>query len=99
MYVETPQTTYYVAHIGKWQYRNKYNYLNTLFNYSVFYEGVHWFPWYSKTHIHIHGTDRSKYDALKLLREHKPTDDTPFAMTVAFYPPKGIADPKEVVKD
>lgn len=73
---------YYVGHIGKWQYHDL-GYLKKAFNYSFFAEG--WIKRGTDTYI-IHNL-RDKF--VHFVRSRPK--DKPFAATVAFYPPKGIA--------
>ena len=80
---------YWVGHIGKWQYKDKNGYRDKLFNYSSFFEG--WFRGKDKENKEDRFiADLAKTQILKFLQE-RPTDK-PFAATVAFYPPKGIAN-------
>jgi len=95
---------YFVGHVGKWQYRQKGYKIRHLFNWTTIFEdssfwyNVHPNPdpnsfWYNgykkKTKVHI--IDRCKEEALRFLA-NRPTDH-PFALTVAFYPPKGAVHP------
>lgn len=81
------QAGYYVGHIGKWQYQDR-GYKNKIFNFSSYFEG-----WIVRDN---QGTteyiaDVAKAETIRFLR-NRPKD-VPFAATVAFYPPKGIAEP------
>jgi hypothetical protein len=78
---------YFVGHVGKWQYRNN----NTnRFDWSSFHEGFHVYRENNET---VHASDRTADDAIQFLRE-KPKDK-PWAMTVAFYPPKPVGNGME----
>ena len=83
------QKGYFVGHVGKWQYWDM-NYLDNLFNWSSFHEGKHW---YKKGRETIHAADLARNDALKFLEERPK--DKPFALTVAFYPPKAVGISKD----
>jgi len=73
---------YFVGHVGKWQYRSD----NTnRFDWSSFHEGSHVYKIDNKV---VHASDRAANDAIQFLQE-KPKDK-PWAMTVAFYPPKPV---------
>ena len=75
---------YFVGNEDNWQYCND--------NRGIFY----WQRFYQGHHIYIirrkdiAAEDRSKYDAINFLR--KRPKDKPFAMTVAFYPPKPVGE-------
>jgi len=73
---------YYVGHVGKWQYfsdnRNR-------FDWSRWHEGQHWYKIGKKT---ISADDRACNDAIAFLRQRPK--DKPFALSVAFYPPKPV---------
>jgi arylsulfatase A-like enzyme len=79
------QNGYFVGHIGKWQYQDRLKNLNRLFNWSHFHEGYHW---YKEDGKQRQAADFTKNRTLAFLRE-RPLD-TPFALTVAFYPPKAV---------
>ena len=79
---------YWVGHVGKWQYHDVNGYKNKVFNYSSFFEGYMWQATDDGTKRHV--ADRAGLEAIKFLRERPK--DKPFALTVAFYPPKGIFD-------
>lgn len=72
---------YFVGHIGKWQYKNPDKWVETHYNWTRLHEGHHW---YGK----VHASDRSLTDTKDFLKE-RPRDK-PFALTVAFYPPKAV---------
>ena len=82
---------YWVGHVGKWQFRDTNGYKNKIFNFSSFFEGFMWETGRNGATKHI--ADRAGSEAIRFLRE-KP-NDRPFALTVAFYPPKGIFDQKD----
>ena len=73
---------------GKWQYRNSEEERANLFNWSSFHEGKHW---YKVNGTSITATDRARNDAIQFLRHERPKD-IPFALTVAFYPPKPVGN-------
>ena len=77
------QAGYYVGHIGKWQYANSKGYVERLFNYSHLFEG--WHIYKGKYNV-----DVARDDALEFL-EKRPKDK-PFALTIAYYPPKAVGD-------
>ena len=83
---------YWVGHVGKWQYRNDQKFLKNAFNWSSFHEGEHWHTLRDKETREairrVHAADLAKEDAIQFLRERPK--DRPFAMTVAFYPPKPV---------
>jgi Sulfatase len=91
-YLLQQKAGYYVGHVGKWQYRNDQAFLKNAFNWSRFHEGDHW-------HIlrhnvtrkklrKVHAADMAQDDAIQFLRDRPK--HVPFAMTVAFYPPKAV---------
>jgi arylsulfatase len=84
------QAGYWVGHIGKWQYRNTNGYQNKRFNFSSFFEG-----WTVRKFgdTFEFNADKAGTEAIRFLRNRPP--NTPFAATVAFYPPKGIAEPED----
>ena len=78
---------YFVGHVGKWQYHND----NTdRFDWSKFFEGRHWYREKGKD---ISGEDLARDAAIRFLNERPK--DKPFAMTVAFYPPKPVGSSRE----
>lgn len=83
---------YWVGHIGKWQYRNDQKFLQNAYNWSSFHEGEHWVTLRDKTTRQaikrVHTADLARDDAIQFLRERPK--DRPFAVTVAFYPPKPV---------
>ena len=83
---------YYVGHVGKWQYRNDQAFLKNAFNWSRFHEGDHWHTLRHnvtrKKLGKVHAADMAKDDAIQFLRDRPK--HAPFAMTVAFYPPKAV---------
>lgn len=78
---------YYVGHIGKWQFRNDNRTVESFFNYSALFEGQHWFGSTS-------AADKARDYAIHFLKEDRPKD-RPFALTVAFYPPKAVGESYE----
>ena len=76
---------YFIGHVGKWQYFTK----NTrdLFDWSRIFENHHWERKRGKLY---HATDLSKEYAFDFLKERPK--DKPFALTIAFYPPKPVGD-------
>jgi len=82
---------YFVGHIGKWQYWETGYKMRKLFNWTKHLEEGTF--WYGKVHI----IDRCKEEALKFLSERP--DGKPFALTIAFYPPKGAVDPERATNE
>ena len=78
------QAGYYIGHVGKWQYWDP----NTqrLFDWFKPFEGHHWERGSSGTKIHA--SDLARDYAIKFL--HERPKDQPFALSVAFYPPKPV---------
>ncbi len=81
---------YYTGHIGKWQYRN-YSFVSDNHDYTSLYEGTHWVQ--KRGEAKIAATDACRNDSISFLR-NRPKD-RPFALTVAFYPPKAIGSAAE----
>ena len=85
---------YFVGHVGKWQYADKKGgneYKNHIFNFSTYFES--WIVKYNdkgKEYI----ADLAGHHAIRFLRERPK--DKPFALTTAFYPPKGVFNTSEV---
>ncbi len=81
---------YYIGHIGKWQYGTPAPALGKLFHWCNFFEGSHW-----KTHkgIKYSASEYAKIQAINFL--NKRPKDQPFALTVAFNPPKPFGDSRE----
>jgi len=69
---------YHVGHVGKWQY---YNDNIGLFDFINRFEGHHW---YAK----VSGEDKARDETIKFLNARPK--EKPFALTVAFYPPKSV---------
>jgi len=88
------QHGYYVGHIGKWQYHGDgklYN-LRSIFNFTRVFEGEHWYKIINSngTQTKINAADKAVHHTLEFLEgrpKHKP-----FAITVAFYPPKPVGE-------
>ena len=83
---------YWVGHVGKWQFQNLGGYQNKIFNFSSYFEGTMWYD-----NGKLHTATRAKDTAIQFLQERPK--DRPFALTVAFYPPKGSADPNNAVPE
>eukprot|EP00978_Attheya_sp_CCMP212_P000555 scaffold1082_cov60-Attheya_sp.AAC.1 len=79
---------YYVGHIGKWQFHNT-GFVKKAFNWSRVFQVQHW---HNINGTLIHTTDYTEQTTIEFLRERPK--DTPFALTVAFYPPKEIEGKK-----
>jgi len=79
---------YFVGHVGKWQY---YSNNTGRFSWSSYHEGEHWYP--RSGGGLVAAEDVAKEDAIKFLNERPK--DKPFAMTVAFYPPKPVGSSPE----
>mmetsp|Transcript_6149 Transcript_6149/g.8948 ORF Transcript_6149/g.8948 Transcript_6149/m.8948 type:complete len:605 (+) Transcript_6149:71-1885(+) len=83
---------YFVGHVGKWQYRSPWNNMEArdFFNFTHFHEGTHW---YAEKRVKYHASDFSAKKTIEFL-DVRPADK-PFALTVAFYPPKAVGDAPE----
>jgi arylsulfatase len=79
---------YYVGHIGKWQYGFIEKDLS--FDHFDHFSGFHWYQEGSKR---IHGSDLAKDKAFQFF--DKRDKDKPFALSVAFYPPKPVGSSRE----
>jgi len=83
--------SYWVGHVGKWQFVNRGGIVQkSLFNWTNLHEGAHWYKGQPAANF-------SRDAALQFLRErprhhnHNGIEEpTPFALTVAFYPPKAV---------
>ena len=80
-----------MGHVGKWQYHDTNGYENNIFNFSSFFEGYMWQS--SRDSVTTHIADKAGIEAIRFLRERPK--DRPFALTVAFYPPKGIFEERD----
>jgi arylsulfatase len=76
---------YYIGHVGKWQYHTRD--LKKLFDWSQMFEGFHWKRVRGKN---THATDLTR-ERVSWFLDRRPKDK-PFALTVAFYPPKAVGD-------
>ena len=74
---------YYVGHVGKWQYHSNND---DRFDWSSYFEGKHWFRKKGKD---IAAEDHARNETIRFLNERPK--DKPFAVTVAFYPPKPVS--------
>jgi len=73
--------------VGKWQYHNTYKNQNKgLFDWSRFNEGQHWIGSTPASEV-------SQDQAIEFLRARPK--NKPFALTVAFYPPKPVGESRE----
>jgi arylsulfatase A-like enzyme len=79
------QAGYFVGHVGKWQYANPNHKVEAFFNWTSLFEGRHWLSVDGKS---VHATDLARDKAIQFLRERP--QDRPFALTVAFFPPKAL---------
>lgn len=84
-YLLQKERAYFVGHIGKWQYRDDKGFVQSVFNWTRLFEGLHWHTVNKKR---VHTSDYTQDSTIDFLRERPK--DRPFAVTVAFYPPKGI---------
>ena len=85
---------YFVGHVGKWQYDDNDGYLSRMFNFTRIHEGYHWYLMKRKDQkVKVSAAVRARDDAFEFL--DKRPKDKPFALTVAFYPPKAIGNEKE----
>ena len=78
---------YHVGHVGKWQY---FSDTTGLFDFQRMFEGRH--------HVEVNfkpvaAEDHARDEAIKFL--NRRPKDKPFAVTVAFYPPKAVGDGEE----
>ena len=89
-YLLQKKANYYVGHIGKWQYYDMNNLRNNRFNYTREFEGKHWERFRGKEML---SSDRAAIEAIDFLQSRPK--ELPFAMTVAFYPPKPIGTSNE----
>jgi arylsulfatase len=80
---------YYVGHVGKWQY---YNDNRNRFDWSRWHEGKHWYTMYGQNLVSA--DDRACDDAVAFLGQRPK--DKPFALSVAFYPPKPVGTGTEL---
>jgi Sulfatase len=78
---------YYTGHIAKWQFQNRDRFVETHFNWTRLFEGQHWHQ-YNASSL-VHASDLAALSTIEFLRERPK--DRPFAVTAAFYPPKGIS--------
>lgn len=76
---------YYIGHVGKWQYWSPKT--EKLFNWSHLFEGHHW---ERRNGIDYPASEYAKLQAINFLNQ-RPKDQ-PFALSVAFYPPKPVGD-------
>ena len=82
---------YFVGHIGKWQFQNTDPSLDDIFNFTSIHEGMHWYKIKSESsETKISAADRAQNDTFEFL--NKRPKDKPFALTVAFYPPKAVGN-------
>ena len=88
-YVLQKHRDYFVGHVGKWQYNHVYDdYLKKedIFNFSHFFEGNH-------EKNGRRNTDEIEKFAKKFLVTRPK--DRPFALTLAYYPPKAVGQDTE----
>jgi hypothetical protein len=82
---------YWVGHSGKWQFYNG-GFVYESFNWTSLHEGKHWYPLKGGGRNgkprHQHACDKSEQEVVKFI-QNRPKD-RPFAVTVAYYPPKAI---------
>ena len=89
------QRGYFVGHVGKWQYEDKEGYISRIFDWARIHEGVHWYTMERKNgeKAKVSAAVRARDDVFDFLDERPK--DKPFALTVAFYPPKAVSDGKQ----
>jgi arylsulfatase A-like enzyme len=80
------QAGYFTGHIGKWQYSNPKKTVQGFFDFAKIFEGRHRYNQKS-------AAEKARDMFFKFLMQ-KP-DDKPFAITIAFYPPKAIGTSSE----
>lgn len=86
---------YHVGHVGKWQYKNRNLGSSTTpnaFDFVELHEGTHWYSAINDKNeeVEVPAAEYSKQKTIQFLRT-RPSDK-PFAVTVAFYPPKAIGN-------
>ena len=86
---------YFVGHVGKWQFYDDDDYLPRIFNFTRIHEGYHWYLMRVQDgkRAYISATKRARDDVFEFLDERPK--DKPFALTVAFYPPKPVGNEME----
>jgi arylsulfatase A-like enzyme len=84
-YLLQKQRGYYIGHVGKWQYHHP-EFVKKNYDYAHVFEGFHWID--TKEGTKIHAAEMTRNSTLDFLRRRPK--DRPFAVTVAFYPPKAI---------
>lgn len=86
---------YFVGHVGKWQFWEVWDKTKNMFDWKSTFEGRHFVKVWDKNGVgrHVHASDRAADEAIRFLRERP--GDRPFALTVAFYPPKPVGADRE----
>jgi len=74
---------YWVGHIGKWQYHDYPKNRHGYFNHSNYFQEGYWIE-------KKHSLDIAEESTLAFLRDDGRPKDKPFALTVAFFPPKAL---------
>lgn len=83
------QKGYFVGHVGKWQYKDIGGLINKVFDWTSFHEGRHFYSMrIGNEWQDVPAAARTRDDTLRFLKERPK--DKPFALTVAFYPPKAV---------
>jgi len=80
---------YFVGHVGKWQFQN-HDAEQRFDWHSIFDKPNHWFQ---RDGQRISAEDMAREDAIRFLQQRPK--DKPFAMTVAFFPPKASGTSSE----
>jgi arylsulfatase len=80
---------YYVGHVGKWQYHNDNK---GRFDFDRYFEGKHWYT-NGRGKPLIAGEDKARDETINFLNARPK--EKPFALTVAFYPPKPVGNSDE----
>ena len=77
-----------MGHIGKWQFKTKN--ARHLFHHWAPFEGQHVYPAAGSApeEGEVRAADMAADKMIEFLQQRAP--DTPFAVTVAFYPPKAV---------
>jgi arylsulfatase A-like enzyme len=81
---------YHAGHVGKWHFY-EYQKIESLWNFSISYHGLHWYPQRKGKPIHV--TKRNENDALQFLKERPK--DVPFFLGVCFFAPHSVDNKPE----
>ena len=84
---------YYVGHLGKWQWYHVYDdylKLKDMFNFSAIFEGSH-----VNKGTGLRNTAQMEEQFTKFMDQRPKDGKTPFAITLAYYPPKAVGSDTE----